>query len=352
MTATIQTLLLFLAVLVVVAVAARRLNTAPSILLVIAGIGLALTPGLPRIELAPELVLLGILPLLIYSAGVAMSWREFRFNLRPITLLAFGCVVFTTCAVAGAVHWLLGMPLAVGFVLGAIVAPPDVVAPLAIARRLGLPRRHMVEVIAIHADLASDELGKATFDPRVMAVMTKVPRHHFVPAQLALHAYQDMPLPIGFDKTTSQPFIVALMTDLLSPQPQETVLEIGTGLGYQAAILAELAARVWSVEIVEECAAGAEVRLRRLGRTNVGIRVGDGSRGWAEHAPFDKILVAAAAERVPPALLEQLKPGGRLVMPRGPEEAQHLIVMDKDPSGYPTSRVSIPVRFGRLETVM
>jgi protein-L-isoaspartate(D-aspartate) O-methyltransferase len=158
----------------------------------------------------------------------------------------------------------------------------------------------MVEVIAIHADLASDELGKAAFDPRVMAAMQKVPRHHFVPAQLVLHAYHDMPLPIGFDKTTSQPFIVALMTDLLSPQPHETVLEIGTGLGYQAAILAELAARVWSVEIVEEFAAGAEVRLRRLGRT----------------------------------------------------EAQHLIVMDKDPSGYPTSRASIPVRFGRLETVM
>jgi CPA1 family monovalent cation:H+ antiporter len=114
MTATIQTFLLLLAVLVVVAVAARRLNTAPSILLVIAGVGLALTPGLPRIELAPELVLLGILPPLIYSAGVAMSWREFRFNLRPITLLAFGCVLFTTCAVALAVHGLLGMPLAGG----------------------------------------------------------------------------------------------------------------------------------------------------------------------------------------------------------------------------------------------
>ena len=111
MTATIQTILLLLAVLVVVAIVARRLNTAPSILLVIAGIGLALAPGLPRIELAPELVLLGILPPLIYSAGVAMSWREFRFNLRPIALLAFGCVVFTTCAVAAAAHWLLGMPL-------------------------------------------------------------------------------------------------------------------------------------------------------------------------------------------------------------------------------------------------
>jgi hypothetical protein len=125
MTTTIQTILFLLAVLVVVAVAARRLNTAPSILLVAAGIGLALIPGLPRIELAPELVLLGILPPLIYAAGVAMSWREFRFNLRPITLLAFGCVVFTSGAVAAAVHFLLGMPVALGFVLGAIVAPTE-----------------------------------------------------------------------------------------------------------------------------------------------------------------------------------------------------------------------------------
>jgi monovalent cation/hydrogen antiporter len=144
MAATIQTLLLLLAVLVVVAVVARRLNVAPSILLVIAGIGLALTPGLPRIELAPDLVLLGILPPLIYSAGVAMSWREFRFNLRPIALFAFGCVVFTTCAVAAVTHWLLGMTLAVGFVLGAIVSPPDAVAPLAIVRNLGIPRRLVV----------------------------------------------------------------------------------------------------------------------------------------------------------------------------------------------------------------
>ena len=144
MTATIETLLFLLAVLVVVALIARRLNTAPSILLVIAGIALALAPDLPRIELAPELVLLGILPPLIYSAGVAMSWREFRFNLRPITLLAFGAVVFTTCAVAAFVHWLLGMPLAIGFLLGAIVSPPDAVAPLAIVRRLGVPRRLVV----------------------------------------------------------------------------------------------------------------------------------------------------------------------------------------------------------------
>src|SRR6185437_13359390 len=121
-----------------------RLNVAPSILLVVAGIGMALIPGLPQIQLAPELVLLVLLPPLIYSAGVAMSWREFRFNLRPITLLAFGCVVFTTCTIAAVVHYLLNWPWGVAFVLGAIVAPPDVVAPLAIARRLGLPRRLLV----------------------------------------------------------------------------------------------------------------------------------------------------------------------------------------------------------------
>ena len=144
MAATLQILLLLVAVLAIVAVAARRLHTPPSILLVIAGILLALVPGVPRIELAPELVLLVILPPLIYSAGVSMSWREFKFNLRPIALLAIGCVIFTTCAVAAGAHWLLGLPWAVAFLLGAIVAPPDVVAPLAIARRLGIPRRLLV----------------------------------------------------------------------------------------------------------------------------------------------------------------------------------------------------------------
>ena len=172
MTATIHTILVLLGVLVIVAIVARRLNTAPSILLVIAGIGLALAPGLPRIELAPELVLLGILPPLIYSAGVAMSWREFRFNLRPITLLAFGCVVFTTCAVAAAVHWLIGMPLAVGFVLGAIVAPPDVVAPLAIVRRLGVPRRLIV--VLEGEGLANDATALILYRFAVAAVSTGI----------------------------------------------------------------------------------------------------------------------------------------------------------------------------------
>ena len=170
MAVTIQTLLLLLAVLVVVAILARRFNIAPSILLVISGIVLALTPGLPRIALAPELVLLGILPPLIYSAGVAMSWREFRFNLRPIILLAFGCVVFTTCAVAAAAHWLLAMPLAVGFVLGAIVAPPDAVAPLAIVRRLGVPRR--LVLVLEGEGLANDATALILYRFAVAAVAT------------------------------------------------------------------------------------------------------------------------------------------------------------------------------------
>ncbi|WP_455918428.1 protein-L-isoaspartate(D-aspartate) O-methyltransferase [Ensifer canadensis] len=217
-------------------------------------------------------------------------------------------------------------------------------------KHLAVLRRHMVEVIAIYADLESEELGKAAFDERVMAAMLRVPRHLFVPAPAAPFAYQDMPLPIGFDKTVSQPFMVALMIDLLDPQPHEAVLEIGTGLGYQAAILAELAGQVWSVEIIEEFASHAEALLRSLGISNVGIRIGDGSGGWPERAPFDKILVTAAAEEAPPALLEQLKPMGRLVLPMGSEQ-QLLTVIDKDSAGRLETRQFIPVRFGRLETV-
>ena len=216
---------------------------------------------------------------------------------------------------------------------------------------LAVLRRHMVEVVAIHAELAAEEIGKAALDARVMAAMARVPRHLFVPAPLAPLAYQDAPLPIGFGKTVSQPFLVALMTDLLDPRPDGAVLEVGTGLGYQTAVLAGLAGRVWSVEIVEEFAAAAELRLRQLGHANVGIRVGDGSRGWAERAPFDRILVTAAPERLPPALVEQLKPGGRMVLPLGPAEAQVLTVVDKPPDGGIRRRELIPVRFSQLETL-
>jgi protein-L-isoaspartate(D-aspartate) O-methyltransferase len=232
---------------------------------------------------------------------------------------------------------------------GLVEESPTVMKPMN-EEHLAVLRRHMVEMIAIHTDLASEELGKAALDKRVMAAMRQIPRHLFVPASVAAYAYQDMPLPIGFGKTVSQPFMVALMTDLLAPQRHEAVLEIGTGLGYQTAILAELAGQVWGVEIVEEFASHAEALLQGLGLSNVGIRVGDGSRGWPEHAPFDKILATAAAERTPPALLKQLRPGGRLVLPLGPEKAQFLTVIDKDVAGQLETRQLIPVRFSRLET--
>src|ERR1035437_5159559 len=170
MTAIMQTLLFMLAVLAAVAVVAKRLNVAPSILLVVAGVGMAFVPGLPKVQLAPEVVLLVILPPLIYSAGVAMSWREFRFNLRPIALLAFGCVVFTTCAVAAAAHYLLNFEWAVGFLLGAIIAPPDAVAPLAIPRRLALQRR--ILVVLEGEALANDATALILYRFAVAAVST------------------------------------------------------------------------------------------------------------------------------------------------------------------------------------
>jgi protein-L-isoaspartate(D-aspartate) O-methyltransferase len=208
----------------------------------------------------------------------------------------------------------------------------------------------MVDVIGIRAELSSEEIGKSELDERVIAAMRAVPRHLFVPAPVAAAAYEDTPLPIGFDKTISQPFIVALMTDLLEPQPTDHVLEVGTGLGYQTAILARLVAQVWSVEIVEEFVESAQNRLKHVGVENVSIRVGDGSRGWAEHAPYDRILVAAAAKEIPKALIEQLKPGGRLVMPLGAAEDQRLSVVSKSTDSAVEVRAIMLVRFSELET--
>ena len=195
MTATIQTILFLLAVMVVVALVARRVNTAPSILLVVAGIALALIPGLPRLELAPELVLLGILPPLIYSAGVAMSWREFRFNLRPISLLAFGLILVTAVAVALAMHWLLHMPLAVGFVLGAIVAPPDAVAPLALVRRIGLPRR--LSLILEGEGLANDATALILYRFAIAAVATGLFSFREAASEFAIIVFGEIAYGIG-----------------------------------------------------------------------------------------------------------------------------------------------------------
>ena len=216
---------------------------------------------------------------------------------------------------------------------------------------LAIFRRHMVEVVDIHFDLTGEEIGKELLDERIREAMLRVPRHLFVPVQLASVAYHDGPLPIGFDKTISQPFIAALMLDLLRLEPGMRVLEVGTGLGYQAAIMAELGARVWSVEIVEEFASEAGVRLLAAGYANVSIRVGDGSRGWAEHAPFDRILVTAAASAPPPALLDQLAEGGLMVIPLGGKDVQQLSVVEKDGSGEARTREVIPVRFTQLESM-
>ena len=216
---------------------------------------------------------------------------------------------------------------------------------------LAILRRHMVDVIAIHADLSEEELGKQALDERVLAAMGRVPRHLFVPAPLASLAYMDTPLPIGFDKTISQPFIVAVMTDLLDPRPDETVLEVGTGLGYQAAVLAELARQVWSVEVVEEFAEAARARLDALG-LKAEVRAGDGTRGWSEHAPFEAMLVTAAAPEPPEKLVEQLAPGGRMVIPLGGGEVQQLSVVEKALDGSIAILALMPVRFTKLELLI
>jgi len=218
-------------------------------------------------------------------------------------------------------------------------------------QHLALLRRHMVEIVDMHFDLAAEELGKDEVDPRLRAALLRVPRHLFVPHQLAVAAYHDTPLPIGFDKTISQPFIGALMLDLLHVAPGHRVLEVGTGLGWQAAVMVALGAFVWSVEIVEEFAEGARLRLASEGH-DVDIRVGDGSRGWPEHSPFDRILVTAAAPAPPQALGEQLAPGGLMVIPLGGKEIQQLSVVTKAADGRLAVREVLPVRFTQLETTI
>jgi protein-L-isoaspartate(D-aspartate) O-methyltransferase len=210
-------------------------------------------------------------------------------------------------------------------------------------------RQRMIAEITAETIYASAQLGKAALSRRVMEVIEKVPRHEFVPLELQPFAYANMPLPIGFDKTISQPLIVAVMTDLLDIRPTDTVLEIGTGLGYQSAILAELAQRVYSIEIIEELAVQARRRLAQQGYTNIEFRVGNGCAGWPEHAPFDKVIVTAAPELIPPAVLYQLKPGGKMVIPAGLPDSQQLMLVQQDASGALTTKDIFPVRFSLLE---
>ena len=183
-------------------------------------------------------------------------------------------------------------------------------------------------------------------DARVLAAMNKVPRHEFVPEHLASAAYEDHPLPIGYSQTISQPYIVALMTELLRLQPGAKVLEVGTGSGYQAAILAEVGAEVFSIEILEPLAQASAGLLERLGYHTVHIKQGDGYFGWPEHAPFDAIIVTAAGDHIPQSLIEQLKPGGRLVIPVGDvHEQQSLMLVEKGADGKVTTRDVAPVIF-------
>jgi protein-L-isoaspartate(D-aspartate) O-methyltransferase len=210
-------------------------------------------------------------------------------------------------------------------------------------------RRQLIAAIRATTDHVVAQVGKTALDERVLSAMAKIPRHEFVPIEIQPYAYVNTPLPIGFDKTISQPLIVAVMTDLLELKPDDVVLEIGTGLGYQAAMLAELAGRVYSVEIIDELAQQAMQRLKRQGYTNVEVRVGNGYSGWPEHAPFDKVIVTAAPDLIPPPLINQLKADGRMVMPVGLPDAQQLIVVEKDWNGRVTTKEIMPVLFSWLE---
>jgi protein-L-isoaspartate(D-aspartate) O-methyltransferase len=189
-------------------------------------------------------------------------------------------------------------------------------------------------------------LGKDALDPRVLEALGRVPRHEFVPEAQRRFAYENRPLPIGHGQTISQPYIVAIMTDLIGPEPDHRVLEIGTGSGYQAAVLAELVDAVYTIEIIEPLGRGGKARLQGLGYDNVTVRLGDGYYGWPEAGPFDAIVVTAAASHVPPPLLSQLKPSGRMIIPVGSRFlTQQLLLIEKEADGRIRTRQLLPVRF-------
>jgi protein-L-isoaspartate(D-aspartate) O-methyltransferase len=205
--------------------------------------------------------------------------------------------------------------------------------------------RMVSEVEAMYAETRF-ETGLAAMSPAVRKAMGKVERHRLVPASDRARAYRNHPLPIGSGQTISQPYIVALSTDLLVPKPGDVVLEVGTGSGYQAAVLAEIVSKVYSIEIIPALGNEARKRLDELGYRNIEVRIGDGYAGWPEKAPFDGIVVTAAAPRVPPALVEQLKPGGRMVIPVGGEgDIQYLKLLTKRADGGVDEKKVLPVRF-------
>ncbi len=204
----------------------------------------------------------------------------------------------------------------------------------------------LLKEIAAEAQSTASYTGIAAFAPKVMEAMAAVPRHEFVPEAERFSAYLDIPLPIGHGQTISQPYIVALMTDLLELEPGDKILEVGAGSGYQAAVLAKLAREVHTVEIVPALARACRERLARLGVANVTVHEGDGAAGLPGEAPFAAIMVTAAARRVPPALVEQLSPGGRMAIPLGePWSTQELVLVEKDACGEVSARSVLPVRF-------
>ena len=210
-------------------------------------------------------------------------------------------------------------------------------------------RARLVEEIAAYAFHTAERTGRKSFDARVMDAIGRVPRHEFVPREIRRFSYINRPLPIGMDATISQPFIVALMTDLAQIGPGASVLEIGTGAGYQAAVASLRAARVCSVEINERLEEAARDRLGRLGYANVMTKVGDGYYGWADKGPFDAILVTTAPDLIPPPLLEQLTPGGRMVIPAGLPDAQKLMLVTRSASGKVTTTEVLEVAFSQLQ---
>lgn len=206
--------------------------------------------------------------------------------------------------------------------------------------------QHMLEGIRLEVELTRSYTGYAQFSPAVMAAMAEVPRHRFVPEEMQRFAYANGPLSIGHGQTISQPYIVALMSELLAVGPDSTVLEIGTGSGYQTAVLARLVRQVYSIEVVEPLAVAARQRLAELGYRNIETRRGDGYQGWPEHAPYDGIIVTAAAPHVPEPLTAQLRPGGRLVIPVGrPYGRQELLLVQKGEEGELETRNVLPVAF-------
>jgi protein-L-isoaspartate(D-aspartate) O-methyltransferase len=214
------------------------------------------------------------------------------------------------------------------------------------ADEFAVQRQAMIDEIRHETRWVSDELGKPELEPRVLDALNRVGRHEFVPENQRSRAYANQPLPIGHGQTISQPFVVAFMTDLLRVKPGDRVLEIGTGSGYQAAVLAQLEAQVSTIEIIPELARTAGERLKRLGYAKVEVKTGDGYFGWPEQAPFDGILVTAAVTQIPPPLVRQLKPGGRMVIPvGGPFLPQYLVLVEKTQSGKVTTRQLLPVQF-------